>query len=66
MHCYRFALTMKRKSVLPGCLFLAMHRMMKTRIRVVVDLVGQRRPDLPGMLVGDGDQHLAEGQARID
>jgi hypothetical protein len=41
-----------------------MHRMALTRAGVAAHLVGQHYPKLVRMLVGDGDQYLAERQPR--
>lgn len=42
---------------------MLLHGVLQVRVRVVVDVVGQHRPDLPGVLVGDGGDDLAEGHA---
>ena len=42
-----------------GCSELPMHGMGPAGVRVVVDVVREHGPDLPGMFVGDGDQQLA-------
>lgn len=40
-----------------------MQWVMDGRMRVVVDVVCEHRPELSGVFVGDGDDHLAEGHA---
>ncbi len=42
---------------------LPVQRVREAGVWVVVDVVREHHPDLPGMLVGDRHQHLAEWQA---
>jgi hypothetical protein len=59
---------MKRNLLLCGVgrVTVLMHRMVETGAGVVVDLMRQHRPNLPRMLVGDGDDHLAEQHAPVE
>lgn len=40
-----------------------MQRMVDVRMRVVVDVVREHGPELPGVFVGDGDDDFAERHA---
>lgn len=40
------------------------HRVLQPRVGVVGFVMGQHRPQLPGMLVGDGHQHFAESKKK--
>ena len=48
------------------CVDLPVHRMVETGSGGVVDVMGQHRPDLPGVLVGDCHDDLAQGQASVE